>query len=204
MIARIASILKSKLESSLYVEKVAGLVTTGQRNQPTDIEGSFVVTKFPISVDTDYEECISNSCYKDLVPNSKLRGIMYFEDWGTNSAGRKGASYVYQSKLRVVVWLNNDLIQPVGCDSLAHLFINDIRTKLEIGPFNDTDIKQISVKSGLILNNDPAIFGRYTYPIEHVRFLMYPYEAFSIDLSVQYASTACLDNIVIVPKECES
>lgn len=206
MTAAIAKILKDMISGMLIVDKIAGLVTTVEKAQPTDIEGAFAVSKFPASVDSNYEDCITSGCYKDLVPNSGLKSIIYFEDLGTKALGGKEQSaYKYQTRLRLVCWLNNRLIQTGECMSINHLIITQIRELLEIGYFNEGDFKKIRITLESVVDNDYKLFDRYTYPSEAVKFLMHPYEAFGMNLSCEYSiSPSCLPDFLINPESCDS
>lgn len=212
MNAQIARILKDKLAAIdngenqptglLFIDKMAGLVHTAEKLQPTDIEGAFAVTKFPVSVDSDYEECINSGCFKDLVPNSKLKGILYFESLGTLPQGKNHGSFKYSTRIRLIAWINNKLIQGNNCMSISHKLITTIRKTLESGPFNSGDFSRITVKATNIIDNDYKLFEKYTYPIESVKFLMHPYEAFGIDYTVEFAINDCLEPVEINPELC--
>lgn len=209
MIAKLANILKNRLNAIdsgaglSFIDKIAGLVVVGEKVQPTDVPGAFAVTKFPISLDSDYEECISRGCYKDLVPNSKLKGILYFEDYGTTMPSRYRGDFNYVSKIRLVCWINNKLIQGANCKSINYALITQIRKALEVGYFNADGLTKINVKGTAIIENDYKLFERYTYPKEVVKFLMHPYEAFGIDFTVEYAiNENCIPPIEINPEIC--
>jgi len=213
MISQIATILKDKLAAIdngeeqpsglLFIEKMAGLVVVGEKLQSTEIEGAFAVSKFPISIDSDYEECFNSGCYKDLVPNSRKKGVLYFEDYGTMPSGRKGGYFDYNSKIRLVCWINNKLIQGNTCKSINHVLVTQIRKTLEKGYFNDTEFSKIRVTATNIIENEYRLFERYTYPKDVLKYLMHPYEAFGIDFMVEYSiSENCLPEIVLNPAAC--
>lgn len=213
MIHEIANILKNKLASIdngenqptglLFIDRLAGMVQVGEKLNPTDIEGAFAVSKFPISLDTDYEECFRNGCYKDLVPNSKEKGILYFEDISTTPKGRAKGQFLYNSKIRLVCWINNKLIQGNNCKTINHILITQIRKALEVGYFNANQYSRIRVEAYNVLENDYKIFERYSYPSEVLKYLMHPYEAFAIDFLVEYSiSENCLPELVITPTVC--
>lgn len=214
MIAHLGDILKNKLNSIdngldtpsglNFVERIAGIVIVGEKVQPTDVPGAFAVSKFPISLDTDYEQCLNSGCYKDLVPNSRTKGILYFEDYGTVTAQSKSSNdHSYTSKIRLVCWINNKLIFGKNCNSKSHVLITHIREHLEVGYFNSGDFKKIRLQATNIVENDYKIFDRYTYPKESVKFLMHPYEAFAIDFKADYSiSKSCLDEIELNPALC--
>ena len=188
-----------------FIDKLAGLAVVGEKSQPTDVQGAFMVSKFPISLDTDYQDCINKGCYADLVPNSKSKGILYFEDFGTkpNLLQKSSRAHYYTSKLRLVCWINNKLIQE-NCESISHILITLIRKELESkGVFNSGDFQRIFITCTNIVENDIRLFSRYTYPSESVKFLMHPYEAFGIDFSIDYGiSPNCIDNLTLNPQIC--
>lgn len=213
MIAQLATILKDRLNAIdngvgkqkglIFIDKIAGMVQVGEKVQPTEIPGAFAVTKFPISLDVDYEECIGSGCYKDLVPNSKLKGILYFEDFGTTMPSRDKGNFNYISKIRLVCWINNKLIQGDNCKSINNALITQIRKNLEIGYFNSGNYSRINVKGTAIIENDYRLFERYTYPKDVIKFLMHPYEAFGIDFIVEYAiSEHCIPDILTTTQSC--
>lgn len=204
MTRQIANILKDKLQDLAFLDKVAGLVQTIERTQPTEIETAFVVTKFPASADTNYEECFRNGCYKDLVPNSKNKGVLYFESNGTKPLGTERGNHQYQINLRCVVWINNKKIQQSeNCQNISHQLITYIRKSLEIGYFNEGDFTKIHVKANNIIENEYSIFSRYTYPQEVLKYLFWPYEAFAIDLVVTYnINGICIPEFILNPETC--
>lgn len=187
-----------------FIDKMAGLVVVGDKAQPTDVNGAFAVSKFPISLDSDYQQCITNGCYKDLVPNSKFKGILYFEDFGTFPKPNQSGRHLYTSKLRLVCWINNKLIQGSNCKSINHILITMIREELESKSiFNYGEFARIKITTAGIIENDPKLFLRYTYPEESVKFLMHPYEAFGIDLNIDYSiSPSCIEELVLNPELC--
>jgi len=213
MISQLANILKNALTTInngenqptglLFIDKLAGIVVVGEKAQPTEIEGAFAVSKFPISLDSDYEDCINKGCYKDLVPNSRQKGVLYFEDYGTTPVNRERGSFNYKSRLRLVCWINNKLIQGNNCKSVNHILITQIRKALEVGYFNASDLSRIRVTSTNIIENDYKLFEKYTYPKEVLKYLMHPYEAFGIDLVVEYSiSENCLPELEMNPEIC--
>lgn len=204
MTRQIADILRQKLTGLDFLDKVAGLVQTIERTQPTEIETAFVVTKFPASADTNYEECFRRGCYKDLVPNSKNKGVLYFEDNGTRILGKDKGAFQYESRLRCVVWVNNKLIQQTAdCKSILHQLQTYVRAKLETGYYNEGDFQKIYVTATNLVENDYAIFNRYTYPAEGLKYIFWPYEAFAIDFVVTYQINAnCLPEFILNPDIC--
>ena len=205
MTNKLANILKGKIADLNFVGKLAGLTIIGEKAQPTDITGAFIVTKFPISVDSNYEECLNNECFTDLVPNSNEKSVIYFEDISTTPVASKSGVNSYVSNLRLVAWINNRLIQSGNCMSINHILITEIRKRLESNYFNSDEFTRIRVNAYNVMINDPQIFKKYTYPIESVKFLMHPYEAFAIDFKVSYdISQNCYDELILNPEVCES
>src|SRR5690606_10837513 len=149
-----------------FVGKMAGLTVVGERPQPTDIDGAFLVTKFPISVDHNFEDCLSSDCFTELVPNSSRKSVIYFEDLVTLPQGSKTGFHSYLTKLRLVAGINNRLIQTGECMSINHILITEIRKRLEGSHYNVLPFSRISVKAYNVIDNDPKIFTKYTYPLE--------------------------------------
>lgn len=204
MTRQIADILRKKLNGLVFLDKIAGLVQTVERTQPTEIETAFAVTKFPSSADTNIEDCFRKGCYKDLVPNSKNKGILYFENNGIRITGMDKGFYQYQANLRCVVWVNNKLIQGTAdCESITPQMITYIRKALEVGYFNDGDFSKIRITATGIIENEYRIFDKYTYPQEALKYIFWPYEAFAIDFSVSFQiHSNCLPEIILNPDIC--
>jgi len=213
MTSALATILKDKLSNIdngegmpkglLFIDKIAGLVQMVERQQPTEVEGIFSVSKFPVSIDIDYEDCFNSGCFKDMVPNSKLKGILYFEEYGTKATGMDKSKFQYNSLLRLVVWINNKLIQGQDCKSINHILITQIRKTLEVGYFNCDDFSKIHVKTTNIILNDYRLFSRYSYPKEVIKYLMHPYEAFGLELSIDYSvNDSCFTEFELNPTSC--
>ncbi|WP_179022054.1 hypothetical protein [Winogradskyella forsetii] len=203
MNAIIATILKDKLGDLSFIDKKAGLVHVAEKTSPTEIEGAFAVSKFPISNDVDFEQCFNSGCYKDLVPNSKNKGIIYFEDINCIPLEFASGKFFYRSKIRLVCWINNKLIQGNNCKSISHLLITQIRRQLEIGYFNQDNITRIFVRANNIVPNEYKLFEKYNYPKDVLKYLMHPYEAFGIDFNVDFSiSENCLPELIIESEVC--
>ncbi len=199
----LAHILKKQLIDLNFLDSIAGLVQTISRIEPTIIEDTFAVSKFPASVDLNFDDCLRKGNFTDLVPNSKNKGILYFENWGTVPNGRKGNDFEYISKLRLVCWINNQKIQGKESKSIRHQLITFIRAKLENKFFQGEGLKKISVTATRIIENDVEIFKPYTYPIDAVKFLMHPFEAFAIDLHIGYSiGSNCVSEPILKPELC--
>lgn len=205
MTSVLANHIKEMLIDLKFIDKKAGLVQTMERLEPTIIEDTFAVSRFPASVDVSFEDCGRKNCFTDLVPNSNLKGVLYFEDLGTIPQGSRGSDFSYKSVLRLIVWINNQKIQGKDCQSIRHRLITYIRSKLEPNVFNipEQSIKKVSITTGRIIENDYEIFKRYTYPRDVIKYLMHPYEAFSIDLVVEYTmSSNCLPELILKEDKC--
>lgn len=94
----IANILKGFIEDRSFVDKIAGLVST----QYMTIDG--VEKSYPVAC------CVPDDCkvgsYNDLTPNSAHKTVIYFEDEGVNFVRAQGNFRHYQSRLRLVCWIN--------------------------------------------------------------------------------------------------
>ncbi|AVR47257.1 hypothetical protein C7S20_19475 [Christiangramia fulva] len=218
MTSEIANILKTRLSNIdngldnqgaplpnglLFIDKMAGLIQTAEKAQPSVVEGAFVVSKFPISIDSSYEDCINKGLYKELVPHSKLKGILYFESMGTMPLGLDHGNFKYAVKLRLVCWINNKLIQGDNTMSIAHKLITTIRNSLEKGSFSSGAFNRITCRASNFIDSDYSLFSRYTYPVEIYKYLMYPYEAFGIDYTIEFTiANSCIQELQITAAQC--
>lgn len=186
MQAAIANILKDKIAGLPFVDKLAGLVKTIETgSKAEDTAGAF---RFPAAVESTAPTTPNAWTYADLVPNSSKKSVFYFEDRGLKVSGKSGKGFEMQSNLRLVGWLNSNY--PPGSDALA---VAHVLNALPEHPFNAPGYTRISVTPGAILGTEDNIFSKYTYDEKLRQYLMKPYSAFAIDLTINFTLTAnCL------------
>ena len=178
----IANIIKESIEDLDFVDKIAGLVST----QYINIEG--VTKSYPVAC------CVPDTCktgdYNDLAPDSKYKSVIYFEDGGVSFVRAQGNFKYYQSRLRLVGWLNVKSILGEECDASqctysSHAIMDIIRLLPEF-PQNIAPFAQVYMEVTSQAVRDKAIFSKYTYNELQTQYLMSPYDYFSLDITTTF------------------
>jgi hypothetical protein len=183
MIFTIGEILKSKLIGFTYVDRIAGIVTTGVKK---DANGAIV--RFPIACDVDGIECDDTGRINDLIPNDIAKSVLYFEDLGGSQFNEKsGNDLKFTTNIRLVGWLNLALLGKDNCSVTAQV-VAHIMTRLEstneVNPIPFTRLKIAVIGQ---VQRTPQIFARYTYQETQTQYLMFPFDYFAIDFRVTYS-----------------
>lgn len=184
MTKAIGHYLMLQLKEIPYLDRVAGLVQTVER-----AEESGSVYKLPASDDVweRSTDCIQEICATDMIPDSQLRGIAYIEDMGTRDAvvnkarGRMEAT----TKLRIVCWLNvpNSNNPRWMIPSLASADIVAAISRMS-GSYPPLYITSLAVDQ--VLNGDASLFSKYSYREADIQYLLCPYQALAVDISVNW------------------
>ena len=181
MIAEVADILKSYIDDLDWVDKIGGLVHPVTKGDKT----------FPV--------CLSSGDYDDLVPNSKKRSVVYFEESGGSSVSEMSSRRMrIEIPLRLVCWYNlKRLNENVSSNNLMIDIMNTLpRTFKANGNVLAASIEIEDMGTG----ND--IFSDYSYN-EQRQFLMYPFGAFYMDIIVNaWVGIGCADNVNINDSIC--
>ena len=199
----IASIIKSHIEDLDFVDKIAGL-TAVTNIEIKDKDGNMVQKSFPVACCVTAADC-KEGAYNDLMPNSEYRTVIYFEDKGVTFTRREGKWKYYQSQLRLVCWINIELLTGAECKSevpctyAAHIVAEIIRAlpqfPEEHSPFN---FVYSEVTDQEVRNN--AIFSQYTYDEKHSQYLMAPYDYFALNIQTEFA--ICLSGTDVYDATC--
>lgn len=185
----IANILKGYIEDLTFVDKIAGLVST-QYMTVTDENGNKVQKAYPVAC------CVPEDCkqgeYNDLTPDSKYRTVIYFEDGGVSFVRAAGNFRHYQSRLRLVCWINVARLNADGCytdipcTASTNIIIEIIRAipdfRVNFDPLMQV---RFEVTSQVIRSN--SIFGAYTYNEKQTQYLMSPYDYFALEINTDFA-----------------
>lgn len=204
----IAKIIKGKIESLNWADLVSGLVREYVKVDTIDTaQGKAQQRKtFPVSCDLTNNEC-KGGRYMDLVPNSKKRSILYFEDGGTSLIEVKGNDYRYRSNLLLVGWVNMEMFDTQNNCSISPQLITSILDSLPKNEFNEDGFTRIKMQFVSERPKNSAIFARYTYDEGLTGFLLYPYDFFALQLKTEFTvNAACFDPIEIKERNelCES
>lgn len=187
----IASIVKDKIKDLPFIDKIAGMVKTIETTEKTEVPKPNVI-RFPASVDVQQLPPLKQWEYADLVPNSAKKSIFYFENRGNKIGTVNGRGVEMESTIRLIGWMNSKF--PVGSDALA---ISSILKRLAgLQPFNSGLFTRIRITPTAILDQEDKLFSKYTYDEKILQFLMLPFHAFGIDLTVNYILAAnCLPEL---------
>lgn len=182
MTNEIAKILARSLEprqNSEIITHLCGL--TKEVRQQKDGR----VVRFPIPYDYDSANYqIDNSV---LVPDQRYRSIVYFEGNDTSITGFEPKKSKASTSLRMVCWydrskFNKESSVPLH-SGLISLFLSDLA---QARPDIDSAIGGFKLDVNTIYDSVSSLFSRYTYVEERGQYLMAPYFAFGIDLTVTY------------------
>lgn len=185
----IANIIKERLKSVSFVDNIVGLVRpiTANINEKPCI--------LPVAINISQDLCLKGN-YIDLMPNSKYKSIIYFEDNGINVLECSENKCEYISKLKMIVWLNTTKINDVGClyDGSICSTLELIKAMQKSNPINNVNtnplVHRIIVMPKSIIR-DKTIFSEYTYDEKYSQYLFYPYDYFAINIDVRFITT-CL------------
>lgn len=222
MIQAILKSIKPTITSMTWVDRYAGLAmpvsrtkvistgsTTGGATGSTTDDGGYKQEgkeTFPIASDVDMKRCWETGDYQDLVPNSKYKSVIYWEDLtGLQEVNRRrisGGRHLVgmQATLRMVCWLNmkklgyesNDGTSKFQLDAMKTLMIDDIVLD------NQTNIKITYAKMRVveILKRDhQLIFGQYSYGGQSDLFV-YPWDFFALNVRLNVVmSNECAERL---------
>lgn len=178
----IATILNTYLTTLPFSDRMAGVVkavtfVTGTSERP-------VKKTIPVDCGVSQADCMDGK-YQDLVPNSKYKSISYFEDGGVRLVSINERDYAFQANLRLVYWINLKKVGKTDCNVSA-LAVTNVLNKLPQSPFNSGIYSRMRIKVSQELVKSAAIFSKYTYDEAVTQYLMYPFDYFALDLTVDF------------------
>lgn len=204
----LAHVLLSRIGNLPFVDLYAGVVSIQEKADALNDElgkpNKVIIKRFPVACDVIADDdCVKNGDLVSLIPDSKRKGIIYFENNGIVSNGRRGPHQNYTSNLRLVCWLNTKYIDADSCHELSLPVMTEIINKLTAKPFfNQDGYQRVFVKVVDIPQNGKQLFAAYTYNESITQYLMPPFEHFAIDLQINYSISAnCINNVKLKPDE---
>lgn len=208
MVKEISKILKDRIvanEKIKFLDVVAGLTQRVTYSQP--IDGKATVCKsLPVSYDVDASESCQVNPETAVVPDSTKKGILYFEESGTNIQAFnpvKGATYT--SNLTLVCWLNKARLGYEKTDEITAAVISLVLGAVvsNVAYANVGSFIKLNVKPGRINVQDSSVFNKYTYDELATQYLRPPFEFFSIQLSISYSiNPNCLQEFLLKDPVC--
>lgn len=157
--------------------------------------------KIPAIINTNKTTC-NGSDYIDLIPNTKTRSLIYFEDQGTVMNDYNCRYYYFTSNIRLVYWCNLKLINQnyLSAELMQAVIIRELK-QLFIANFNY--ISQIRIEFDKPVTKEAVIFGKYDYNEGEKQYLIYPYDYFAVDFNISWALAAgCIEDIELDPAVC--
>lgn len=195
MNSRIASILKDRIAEFSYVDKVAGLVRTIEYQRAGE------VIKIPVASDVEDALACDDSMLREMVPNSSYQAIVYFEDRGFVPIRSRTRGLSYQSRLRLVCWVNGAKFggDPDAAAKIEQQFL----LAMSSGTYNFGPFAGVRHSVEGVAQKGHAIFSAYTYPDSARQYLLPPYDAFAIDvLTILRVLRGCEDQVTLGNDEC--
>lgn len=199
----IANIIKTHIEDLDFVDKIAGLVSTV--NIDVGPKDNLVTKSYPVACCVTANDCKSGA-HNDLMPDSKYKTVIYFEDNGVSFVKSESNWKYYTSSVRLVCWINVAKIlgdacnEGTACTLAAHLIAEIIRVLPEFPEHHDEFDFVYSEVVGQVIR-DNSIFSKYTFDEKHIQYLMYPYDYFALEIQTSFA--VCLKNTAVYDSECD-
>jgi hypothetical protein len=139
------------------------------------------------------------SDYISCVPNSAKRSILYYELESNNIEQLNSHTFRVTSQVKLIFWFNykkiNTDIQTI--DSIQLALIKAIPDRLTIN-----NIQHISIQ---LTGSEKAerLFSDYDYDETEKQFLMYPYDYFALNYTIEYSiNKACIEDITKKEAQC--
>lgn len=190
----IAEILKCKIQAVSFADKVAGMV-----RPVTHYRDGLPTVTYPVGYDVLHSDCTVGK-ESNLMPNSKYKSIMYFEDNGILAGKKEGSFQNMTASIRLVVWLNLQKITDEKCPDPGSVcavleLMKALNNKIE----NASPIFAIQIEVQEIIR-DKSIFSEYSYDEKYSQYLFHPYDFFAIKIKVNFKvnyDCTCADNLPV-------
>jgi len=180
---KIANIIVDYIKDLPWIDKLAGMTQVARIYQTSD--GAKIEKRYPISCQLDYEDACKEGCYDELVPNSKYRSVVYFEDGSFSYRERRGKRLYYESNIRLVAWLNYKLLEGAGCGSTGEYILDIIQALPEI-PVDIDNMRGMTITVISQARRDSGIFSKYTYNEFATQYMLIPYDYFALDIRTEF------------------
>jgi hypothetical protein len=189
----ISNIILEEVKTLAWIDKYAGLVRVAvkQTSDTTKPLRKF----FPIACNVTQDDCVKSGTLNDLIPDSKYKSILYFEDGSVQLLGMESGYVNFRSNLRLVCWLNGQKLGYDGCSlsSIAVLGIIKNLNTLIINPFNSGAYSKIKIQAVSQEPKSQAIFSKYSYDEAVNQYLIPPFDYFALNIITNFSvSNACI------------
>jgi hypothetical protein len=119
--------------------------------------------------------------YVDAVPDDKKRSIVYWEDYGTTTTLSTPRYDRFQTRVRLVCWMNFKLLNHQGYDECVREMFQAVPKRFS---------NKFIVKRKGYLPKTHDIFSRYNYR-EGKQFIAPPYDVFALEFDITHMSVHC-------------
>ncbi len=200
----IANKYKELISGLPFIDVLAGLTKLHKEKIPNQ-GGEDLLQMYPVECATTQAQC-TNGDYKDLSPDSDKKSVLYFEDLGIQFLDKNVREVVYQSRLRLIGWLNLAHFVNGGCSMSAQVIANIVKELPFSQPINisgDMNLTKVKVIACQELPKNADIFLRYSYDEPRDQYLMYPFDFFAIELTTEFTLPyQCIPDIEMTDPSC--
>lgn len=199
MIRDLSNELAQKIVGVPYAEIIGGVASTLEYGEE---EGR--ASKMPYTEDIYTDENCQVGKSTALIPDSRKKGLIYFEDLGTAYTGRTNNGFTYRSKLRIVVWYNRASIFGDTNASTTAAIASDLLKRINAGKIHNLGFfARLSIIPEVFRERDKTIFNSYTYSEKETQYLMPPFDFFAIDIKATYSLSAnCINELTLKEEVC--
>ena len=195
MNALVALLLKDRISQFTYVDKLAGMVRAITRERAG---GTMTI---PVDIAVDDPLACSDEEISALVPDEGYGCIVYFEDRGLRRIQSRTRGISFESRLRLVCWVNTAKFS--GDNYAADRIMEQFIAALQDVPTNEGPFIGVRHQVETIPERGKSLFGAYTYPDTARQYLLFPFDAFAIDiLTTMRIRPGCEDQVTQGEAEC--
>ena len=195
MNALVALLLKDRISQFTYVDKLAGMVRAITRERAG---GTMTI---PVDIAVDDPLACPDEEISDLVPNEGYGCIVYFEDRGLRRIQSRTRGISFESRLRLVCWVNTAKFS--GDNYAADRIMEQFIGSLQDVPTNEGPFIGVRHQVETIPERGKALFGAYTYPDTARQYLLFPFDAFALDIvTTMRIRPGCEDQVTPGSDEC--
>ena len=195
MNALVALLLKDRISQFTYVDKLAGLV------RAVTYERAGGTITIPVDIGVDDPLACGDAEVSDLVPNEGYKCIVYFEDRGLRRIQSRTRGISFESRLRLVCWVNTAKFS--GDNYAADRIMEQFIGSLQDVPTNEGPFIGVRHQVETIPECGKSLFSAYTYPDTARQYLLFPFDAFALDIvTTMRIRPGCEDQVTPGSDEC--
>jgi hypothetical protein len=178
--------LLQRVKNLPFIDIAAGIVSTQiETNYLEDATGQArtVVNKYPVT--SDVARSVPCDDLVVMIPDSSLCGMLYMEDLSCEYTGSHGNLLNFNSRIRIVIWVNTKKLSSNN-PAIAAAMLSKLITQLTGNPFNSGWYQKISIKPATVSKSGPELFSQYNYKEETMQYLMPPFDSIGMDLLISF------------------